>query len=72
VFLFLKAEVPFLYITVVSIRRLTPSSKVKPDKICVTILHVQIMWNAHNNIYDLRYFDSLCYSRTFQELSPCT
>ena len=42
VFLFVKAEVPFLSITVVSIIRLTPSSKVKPDKICVTSLHVPI------------------------------
>ena len=38
----LESEIPFLSITVVSIRRLTSSSKVKPDKICVTILHVQI------------------------------
>ena len=41
IFLFLKAEVPFLSITMFSIRRFTFSSKVKPDKICVTILHVQ-------------------------------
>ena len=58
VFLFLKAEVPFLYITVVSIRRLTPSSKVKPDKICVTILHVQIQVCMQHRcfLFDFRCF----------------
>ena len=39
IFLFLKYF--FLSITVFSIRYLTFSSSVKPDKICVAILHVQ-------------------------------
>ena len=59
----------FLSISVLSIKRLTFSSKVKPDKICVTILHVQ----THASMFPvgLSFFPVLTYQfPLFQLLCP--